>query len=38
MGGDMVHFTAAGYHLKSKLFIDAFEKWRQQMNTINNPK
>ena len=38
MGADMVHFTAPGYHLKAQLFIDALEKWRQQMSTINNPK
>lgn len=31
MAGDMVHFTATGYHLKANLFIDAWEKWLQQM-------
>lgn len=31
MQADMVHFTAAGYHLKAELFIDAFEKWLEQM-------
>ena len=38
MASDMVHFTALGYHLKAKLFIDAFEKWEAQMKTVNNPK
>ena len=31
MRGDLVHFTAPGYHLKAELFIDAFEKWLKQM-------
>lgn len=31
MRGDLIHFTAAGYHLKADLFMDAFEKWLQQM-------
>ena len=31
MRGDLVHFTAPGYHLKADLFIDAFEKWLEQM-------
>lgn len=31
MRADLVHFTAKGYHLKGQLFIDAFEKWLDQM-------
>lgn len=31
MRTDLVHFTAKGYHLKGQLFIDAFEKWLNQM-------
>jgi lysophospholipase L1-like esterase len=36
MRPDFVHFTAIGYHLKAELFIDAFEKWLQQMEKRNN--
>ena len=36
MRTDFVHFTATGYHLKAELFIDAFEKWLQQMEKRNN--
>ncbi len=32
MRADLVHFTAPGYHLKADLFIDAFEKWLEQMS------
>lgn len=31
MQGDMVHFTKEGYHLKARLFEDAWEKWLLQM-------
>lgn len=31
MRSDLVHFTAPGYHFKADLFIDAFEKWLEQM-------
>jgi lysophospholipase L1-like esterase len=31
MRSDLVHFTSPGYHFKADLFIDAFEKWLEQM-------
>ncbi|MNK12774.1 GDSL-like Lipase/Acylhydrolase [compost metagenome] len=31
MRADLVHFTAPGYHFKAELFVDAFEKWLEQM-------
>jgi lysophospholipase L1-like esterase len=35
MQSDKVHFTAAGYHLKGKLFIDAFKKYLIQIEKFN---
>ncbi len=32
MQGDLVHFTSSGYHLKGKLYIDAFQKYLDQMS------
>lgn len=36
MRSDLVHFTAAGYHLKGDLYFDAFEKARAQFQQRNN--
>lgn len=35
MQSDMVHFTAAGYHLKGDLYFDAFEKAKAQFEMRN---
>lgn len=32
MRSDLVHFTMDGYHFKGKLYIDAFQKYLDQMN------
>ncbi len=34
MRSDLVHFTGDGYHLKGDLYIDAFQKFLDQMNVI----
>ncbi len=34
MQPDLVHFTSTGYHLKGKLFIDAFLKYLAQFNQL----
>ncbi len=38
MQGDMVHFTSTGYHLKGKLYIDAFQKYLDQMSQTKTAK
>jgi lysophospholipase L1-like esterase len=36
MRSDLVHFTAAGYHLKGDLYFDSFEKARAQFQQRDN--
>ena len=38
MRPDMVHFSAVGYHLKGDLYFDAFMKWLEQMEVIQQVK
>ncbi len=38
MRDDMVHFTNLGYHIKGDLYFDAFMKWMQQMDELEQLK